>query len=77
MHARPFQTGLHDHFIGTFDHARANGPPLPLIGGILHQRYALAKIVHLLLDGLKLSESSRQAITPAQEETWTTMFEDM
>ena len=45
MHACPFQTGLHDHFIGTFDHARANGPALVLIRGVLQQRLPLAKIV--------------------------------
>jgi hypothetical protein len=31
--------------------------------------------VHLLLHGLKLSESSRQALIPAQQETWASMLQ--
>ncbi len=77
IHACPFESRLHDQLVGTFDHARAERPSLPLILGVLHERHPLAKIVHLLLHGLKLSDSIRQALTPAQKQTWSSMLEDM
>src|SRR2546423_14328174 len=77
MHARAFEAGLDHDYTRTFDHAGPNRPALSLVVWILHQRGAHAQIVQVHLHGLKLSERSRQTITPAQKQTWATMLEDM
>src|SRR5438105_4100772 len=41
---------FHDHFISTFDTARANGPACGLIDGVLHMRLAFLQIGQFLLD---------------------------
>src|SRR5438105_4341405 len=48
-HPGPFEARFHDHLVGTFDTARANGPAGGLIGGVLHVRLALVQISQFLL----------------------------
>ncbi len=53
MHARPFQTSLHDELVATLptpDTARANRPALLSVGRIVHQLTPLLQVGHLLLD---------------------------
>src|SRR6266567_2202978 len=46
----PYATCFHDHLIGTFHAARANGPACGLIGRVVHVHLTLVQISQFLLD---------------------------
>ena len=48
MHSRPFKSRLHHDFVATLHAARANRPPLLVIAGVLHVRFALLQIRQFL-----------------------------
>jgi hypothetical protein len=55
MHARAFQASLDHELVGTFHHARANGPAMRSELRILHQGFPFAQILHMLVDAFLLS----------------------
>ena len=71
------ETALHHRLIGTLHHPRTNGPSLPLIHGVLHQRFSFAYIMELFLYLLQRFDRCWQAFTPPQKQTGPTMLEDM
>src|SRR5229473_5728834 len=48
-HASPFEACFDDHFVGTFDTPRTNGPACCLIGRVLHVRFTLLQVAQFLL----------------------------
>lgn len=50
MHPSPFESRLHHLLVATFHRARADGPAVALIAGIVHRLAALLQVVHFLLD---------------------------
>ncbi len=77
MHPCSLEAGLDDVFVGALHHAGANRPALVSKGGILHQGLSLAQIVQMLLDALALGQLAFKTVSHAQQETGTSMFEDV
>ncbi|HYL44355.1 MAG TPA: hypothetical protein VEU97_13290, partial [Ktedonobacteraceae bacterium] len=76
MHAGSFQPRLHHQFIGTFHHARANGPARSLIGWVLHLRRARGQVLQLLAH-LRIAAPLAQATQMRQHARWPFMLEPM
>jgi hypothetical protein len=69
MHPCFFQARLHHHFIAAFHDARANGPAVLLILGILHALFTLEQVgillSHRLVEGTWAHSLPRSVSTPA------------
>jgi hypothetical protein len=77
MHPCSFEANFDDVFVGTLHHARADGPALVSKLRVVHQGFALAQVVQVLLDALALRQFAPQLICQAQERAGTSMFENV
>jgi hypothetical protein len=77
MHPCSFETSFDHQFVGTFHHARTNGPSLLLKKGILHQRFSFPEVAQMLTDPILFADLLWQTVGHAQQKRRTAMFEDM
>ena len=77
MHACPFESSLHDGFVGTFHHSRTKRPAFTLIPRIVHQRFPLAQMLQGLFQSLSSQSRSLQAGERIEQQARSPMFEQM